>query len=97
VLISKEAPANRVGDANPARPAPAPAWSLPDGTGKRVSLGQYKGRPVVAIFYRGSGCIQCMEQLNSFARKSREFAEQGIDLVAISTDSPEDLKEALKP
>ena len=76
---------------------PAPAWSLPDGFGKSVSLSQYKGRPVVVIFYRGYGCIQCMEQLNSFAQKSREFAEQGIDLVAISTDSPDDLKNALKP
>jgi peroxiredoxin len=38
-----------------------------------------------------------MEQLNSFAQKSREFAEQGIDLVAISTDSPDNLQKALKP
>ena len=78
-------------------PKPAPAWSLPDGSGKSVSLSQYKGRPVVVIFYRGYGCIQCMEQLNSFAQKSREFAEQGIDLVAISTDSPDDLRESLAP
>ena len=78
-------------------PKPAPAWSLPDGSGKIVSLSQYQGRPVVVIFYRGYGCIQCVEQLNSFAQKSREFAEQGIDLVAISTDSPDDLQKALKP
>jgi peroxiredoxin len=38
-----------------------------------------------------------MEQLNSFAQKSREFADAGIDLVAISTDSPEDLKNAQAP
>ena len=52
---------------------------------------------MVLIFYRGSGCIQCMKQLNSFARKAREFAVAGIDLVAISTDSPDDLKESLAP
>jgi peroxiredoxin len=75
----------------------APAWSLPDEAGKNVSLAKYEGRPVVVIFYRGYGCIQCMEQLNSFAQKAREFAEQGIDLVAISTDSPDDLKKALEP
>lgn len=90
-------PAKRDSDAKAKQPSPAPAWSLPDGTGKAVSLEQYKGRPVVVIFYRGYGCIQCMEQLQSFAQKSREFAEQGIDLVAISTDSPENLKQALKP
>jgi peroxiredoxin len=79
------------------RPAPAPAWSLTDTNGKSISLAQYKGRPVVLIFYRGSGCIQCMEQLNNFAQKAREFAERGIDLVAISTDTPEDLQQALTP
>ena len=47
------------------------------------------------IFYEGYGCIRCMEQLNNFAAKSREFAALGIDLVAISTDVPEDLKNAL--
>ena len=52
---------------------------------------------MVVIFYRGYGCIQCMEQLQSFAQKAREFADAGIDLVAISTDSPDDLKKALKP
>jgi peroxiredoxin len=95
--LAQASPANRDRNANAVGPSPAPAWSLPDGTGNTVSLGQYQGRSVVLIFYRGYGCIQCMEQLNSFAQKSREFAEQGIDLVAVSTDSPEDLKKALKP
>ena len=53
-----------------AGPSPAPAWSLPDGSGKTVSLSQYKGRQVVLIFYEGYGCIRCMEQLNNFAQKS---------------------------
>jgi len=94
----RQAPPADVGSAAKAGgPKPAPAWSLTDASGKSVSLSQYKDRPVVVIFYRGYGCIQCMEQLNSFAQKAREFAEQGIDLVAISTDSQEDLKKALKP
>jgi peroxiredoxin len=76
-------------------PKPAPAWTLPDTTGKSVSLSQYKGRPVVVIFYRGYGCIQCMKQLNSFAEKARAFADAGIDLVAVSTDSPDDLLKEL--
>ena len=95
--VAQPSPAKRDSDAKTKRPSAAPAFSLPDGSGKSVSLDQYKGRPVVVIFYRGYGCIQCMEQLNSFAQKAREFAERGIDLVAISTDSPDDLKKALKP
>jgi peroxiredoxin len=95
--IAQSSPGDRDSGAQPAGRSAAPAWSLPDGSGKNVSLSQYQGRSVVVIFYRGYGCIQCMEQLNSFAQKSREFAEQGIDLVAISTDSPDDLRNALKP
>lgn len=93
--LAQASPANRDGDAKARGPSPAPAWSLPDGSGKTVSLGQYQGRQMVLIFYEGSGCIRCMEQLNNFAKKSQEFAGLDIDLVAISTDTPEDLNNAL--
>jgi peroxiredoxin/N-acetylneuraminic acid mutarotase len=85
----------RGGDAKAGGPSTAPAWSLPDGTGKTVSLSQFKGRPMVLIFYEGSGCLRCQEQLNSFARKAKEFADAGVELVAIGTDTPEDLKASL--
>ena len=55
-----------------------------DGSAKVIST-QYCRPVVVLIFYRGSGCIECMKQLNSFAQQSREFAVAGIDIVAIST------------
>jgi peroxiredoxin/N-acetylneuraminic acid mutarotase len=77
-----------------AGPALAPAWTLSNGFGKIISLDQYKGRSVVVIFYEGSGCIRCQEQLNNFAQKVKEFAGLGIELVAIGIDSPEDLKNA---
>jgi peroxiredoxin len=48
---------------------------------------------VVLIFYEGSGCIRCRGQLNSFAQKARDFADSGINLVAIGIDTPEQLKE----
>jgi peroxiredoxin len=95
--VAQPSPVKRDSDDKAKQPSPAPAFTLTDGSGKTVSLAQHKGRPVVVIFYRGYGCIQCMEQLNSFAQKSREFAEQGIDLVAISTDPPEKLNKALRP
>jgi peroxiredoxin len=70
----------------------APAWSLSDASGKTVALSQYKGRPLVVIFYEGSGCIRCAGQLNSFAQKARDFANARIELVAIGIDTPEELK-----
>jgi peroxiredoxin/N-acetylneuraminic acid mutarotase len=92
--LAKTTDARADKDAPAEGPAPAPAWSLPDGFGKTVSLSQYRGRPVVVIFYEGSGCIRCAQQLKSFARKAREFADAGVSLVAISTDSPEELRNA---
>ena len=72
----------------------APNWSLNDSSGKTVSLTQYKGRPLVLIFCEGSGCLHCATQLASFAQKAREFADNRIAVVAIGTDSPDELKQA---
>jgi peroxiredoxin len=44
------------------------------------------------IFYEGSSCIRCAGQLNSFASKAREFSDGGIALVAVGTDTPEELR-----
>lgn len=76
------------------QPGIAPDWSLPDGNGQLQSLAQYRGRPVLAIFYLGYGCLHCAEQLKTFAGKQKEFADAGISLVAISTDSVEALKKS---
>jgi peroxiredoxin/tetratricopeptide (TPR) repeat protein len=75
-------------------PSAAPQWTLTDSTGHRVSLQDYtkKGKPVLVIFYLGSLCKQCMEQLNIFAPVAKKFEEAGISLVAISTDSVEGLR-----
>jgi peroxiredoxin/N-acetylneuraminic acid mutarotase len=75
--------------------SPAPAWSLTDASGKTVSLDQYKGKPLVLIFHEGSGCLYCTMQLKSFADKAKEFADSGIAVVGIGTDTPEELKDAL--
>ena len=88
-------PAKAESDAPVVATSLAPAWSLTDGTGKTVSMSDYKGRPIVLMFYEGSGCLLCAEQLQSFASKASEFANAGIKLVAIGTDTPDQLKAAL--
>jgi peroxiredoxin/N-acetylneuraminic acid mutarotase len=75
--------------------ATAPAWSLTDGSGKTVSFDQFKGRPLVLIFYEGSGCLRCQDQLNAVARRISEFTALGVSVVGIGTDTPEELKQAL--
>ena len=93
--IAQSAPPKVASEVPAGGPAPAPVWSLSDGYGKTISLSQYKGRPMVLIFYEGSGCLRCADQLSNFASKSREFADAGIALVAVGTDTPEQLRKAL--
>jgi peroxiredoxin len=73
-------------------PSPAPDWTLPDGDGKQRSLRKYRGKPVLVVFYLGRGCTHCIEQLNAFTPMTKAFAEAGISIVAISTDSTDGLK-----
>jgi len=74
------------------QPPVAPAFTLPDADGKPVALSDYRGKPVVVIFYLGRGCVHCMEQLNEFAPYQERFAEAGIELLAVSTDTTEGLR-----
>ena len=67
-------------------PSPATQWALTDGQGKKHSLADYAGKPVIVIFYLGKGCAHCIEQLSAFAPEVDRFKQAGIDLIAISTD-----------
>lgn len=78
------------------QPQPAPAWTLVNGSGNAVSLEQYRGRPVIVIFYLGYGCVHCIEQLNAFAPMTERFAAAGIELIGVSTDSAEALKKTVE-
>lgn len=76
------------------QPGAAPEWSLPDSGGRSHSLADYRGRPVIAIFYLGYGCLHCADQLKAFASKQKEYTDAGISLIAISTDNVETLKKS---
>jgi peroxiredoxin len=77
------------------QPYVAANWTLPATDGAPKSLESYRGRPVVVIFFLGSGCLHCVEQLQAFAPKAEEFKAAGIDLVAISMDDQDGLKKSL--
>jgi len=72
-------------------PYPAPEWSLPDQTRETRLASEYKGKPLIMIFYLGSGCTHCIEQLNAFSPLAREFTAAGINLVAVGTEPAADL------
>ena len=77
-------------------PSPAPPWVLSDSEDEKVALKDFRGKPVVVIFYLGAGCVHCIEQLNLFAPIASEYKEAGISIVAISTESIEGLKKTLE-
>ena len=77
------------------QPVDAPEFELVDSSEQTVSLKQFQGQPVLVIFYLGHGCLHCAEQLQKFAPMQDEFLEAGIEMVAISTDGREGLKESI--
>lgn len=77
-------------------PAPAPSWSLTAADENNISLEDYRGKPVVVIFYLGFGCLHCVEQLATFAPLAEEYQAAGIELMAIGSDELADLQAALK-
>ncbi len=72
---------------------------LPDGTvrtpgGNPVSLLDVTaGRPVVLVFYRGGWCPFCVRHLRALAEAAPEIEAAGFELLAISPDRPEKLRE----
>ena len=74
-------------------PSTAPLWNLPDREDQIVSLAASQGKPVLLLFYLGSGCSHCLEQLKTFAPVTSSFATAGIQIIAVSTDTTEGLRQ----
>ena len=61
----------------------APDFSLP-GTGGTFTLSQFRGRPVVLVFYPGDDTPICTKQLNSYNDDLSDFTHVGAQVLAIS-------------
>jgi peroxiredoxin len=49
-------------------------------------------KPTVMLFYLGAKCVHCREQLDAFAAKEAAFREAGLEVVAVSTETAEEVK-----
>lgn len=47
--------------------AAAPEWQLKGLDGRRVSLGQFRGRSLLLFFFRGTWCPNCRKQMEQIA------------------------------
>ena len=65
----------------------APAFTLPDANGNPVKLSDFRGKPVVLVFYPLDWSPGCSQQLDLYQQELEEFRKRGAELVAVSVDS----------
>ena len=68
--------------------ASAPAFDLPRDGGGRVSLGEFKGKPLVLFFYPKDDTSGCTTESLAFTALAGDFAKAGAAVVGMSPDSP---------
>lgn len=66
-------------------PYPAPALDVTDGTGQAVTLESYRGKNVILIFYLGTECPHCMEQLAAMVAKKKQWEKLDAVVLAVSS------------
>lgn len=72
-----------------------PRVALPDKEGKLFDLNKALAeKPVVLIFYRGGWCPFCNRQLAGLQTINGDLQKKGFQVIAISTDRPELLKQS---
>lgn len=56
----------------------------------------FKAKPTVLLFYRGGWCPYCNAHLSAVGEITEEIEKMGYQIVAVSPDSPEKLKESAR-
>ncbi|MCB1228648.1 MAG: peroxiredoxin family protein [Verrucomicrobiae bacterium] len=68
----------------------APERILKRGDAVSRNLGGKQEKATLAIFFLGAGCPRCVEQLTAFLPYLDDFAEAGVEVIGISTDSADE-------
>ena len=73
-----------------------PVLQLPDSSGELVDLNQsILATPTILVFYRGGWCPYCNRQLSGLQAIEKDLKKMGYQIIAISTDSPDNLKKSM--
>lgn len=67
----------------------APEIDLPDAAGNRWTLSNFRGQPVVLLFYPADETPVCTKQLCSVRDNWERYQAAGAEVVGINTDSVE--------
>jgi len=63
---------------------PAPDFTLPGTGGREYTLAEFRGQPVVLVFYPGDDTPVCTKQLNSYNDDLEQFSEMRAQVIGIS-------------
>lgn len=94
--VTKKAPAKKVAPVNPNLPQvgqKAPAFTLLDQNGEKVSLKDFKGKNVVVYFYPKALTPGCTVQACSLTDVQKELKKLDIVVLGISADPVKKLKD----
>jgi len=73
----------------------APAFSLVDLDGKKVTLAQFKGHPVVVNFW-ATWCGPCKLEMPWFEEMNQKYKGKGLIILGLSQDTGTDVAEITK-
>ena len=76
----------------PGERSEVPDFSLQTLNGDRLSLSDLEGKIVVISFW-ATWCVPCLEELPHVEGFKREFGDQGVEVIAITTDGPETMSQ----
>lgn len=77
-------------EASPLTGKPAPNFTLPDLSGKEISLSSFKGKPLLINFW-ATWCGPCKIETPWIVELQKQYAPQGFQVIGISTEG-DDLK-----
>ncbi len=73
-----------------------PAVVVPDAGGKSYDLNaKISEKPTILVFYRGGWCPFCNKELAGLQAVQGDLVKMGYQLIAISTDSPDNLTKSI--
>lgn len=65
----------------------APDFTLPRSPESKVSLSDFKGKPVLLIFYPAAFSPVCSDEVSQFNESLSEFDDYDVQLIGISADN----------
>jgi len=71
-------------------PVPAAQVTLPDLSGKMVSISQFKGRPLIVNFW-ASWCSPCIAEMPEFEKIYSTWKGKGLEILAINLKESKDI------